>query len=317
MTRDALEKRQITIYLAAIGFALFVGTAARSHADLLEPAILPALVGLLYVTFLQVPSAGLRRCLANGRFLAALLTTNFVAVPLVVWGLGFLLPENPAIRLGVFMVLLTPCIDYVVVFTRLGRGDAELMLAATPVLLVGQMALLPIYLFLMQGDGAFTLVKAAPFVKAFFWIILIPLGIAWLTEGWAKRSVRGHQFTLTMGWLPVPLLAVTLFLVIGAEVGRVEEAAGEIARVVPVYVGYLIVIPIVARLAGWLFKLHAGAGRALVFSAGTRNSLVVLPLALAVPEVGGLVAAVVVTQTLVELVGEVVYIRWVPRLVPE
>jgi ACR3 family arsenite transporter len=52
-----------------------------------------------------------------------------------------------------------------------------------------------------------------------------------------------------------------------------------------------------------------------VFSGATRNSLVVLPLALALPTPrrrrGG-----VVTQTLIEVIGMVVYVRVVPRLVP-
>jgi len=48
--------------------------------------------------------------------------------------------------------------------------------------------------------------------------------------------------------------------------------------------------------------------------ASTRNSLVVPPLALAAPFDGSLVAAVVVTQTLVELLAELAYIRFVPRL---
>jgi hypothetical protein len=44
--------------------------------------------------------------------------------------------------------------------------------------------------------------------------------------------------------------------------------------------------------------------------------LVVLPLALALPEeIRGLAAAAVITQTLVELVGELVYIRAVPILI--
>ena len=58
------------------------------------------------------------------------------------------------------------------------------------------------------------------------------------------------------------------------------------------------------------------AARAVIFSTSTRNSLVVLPLAFAVPDSGPLVAAVIVTQTLVELASEVVYVRWVPRLAP-
>ncbi len=47
------------------------------------------------------------------------------------------------VRLGVLLVLLTPCIDYVARFLTLGRADAKLLLAATPALLLPQMALLP------------------------------------------------------------------------------------------------------------------------------------------------------------------------------
>jgi len=69
----------------------------------------------------------------------------------------------------------------------------------------------------------------------------------------------------------------------------------------------------VARLA----RLHAPAARALVFSGVTRNSLVVLPLALALPASLALAPLAVVTQTLVELVGMVILVRVLPKLLPE
>ena len=56
--------------------------------------------------------------------------------------------------------------------------------------------------------------------------------------------------------------------------------------------------------------------RAIVFTGATRNSLVVLPLALALPDDLAVAAVVVVTQTLVEVLGMVAYVRVVPRLVP-
>jgi ACR3 family arsenite efflux pump ArsB len=55
----------------------------------------------------------------------------------------------------------------------------------------------------------------------------------------------------------------------------------------------------------------------VVFSAATRNSLVVLPLALALPAQFALTPLVVVTQTLVELVAMVVLVAVVPRLMPD
>lgn len=52
----------------------------------------------------------------------------------------------------------------------------------------------------------------------------------------------------------------------------------------------------------------------MVFSAATRNSLVILPLAFAVPGGVPLVPALVVTQTMIELASELVCVRWIPLL---
>ncbi|CAM5272788.1 Arsenic resistance protein OS=Streptomyces microflavus OX=1919 GN=Smic_01100 PE=3 SV=1 [Streptomyces microflavus] len=70
------------------------------------------------------------------------------------------------------------------------------------------------------------------------------------------------------------------------------------------------------KLVARLFRLDTPASRAVVFSGATRNSLVVLPLALALPDALSVAAAVVVAQTLVEVLGMVLYVRLVPRLVP-
>ena len=71
-------------------------------------------------------------------------------------------------------------------------------------------------------------------------------------------------------------------------------------------------------LLGWgvgrAFRLDAATGRALAFSAATRNSLVVLPLAFAVPSAMPLLPAVIVTQTLIELVSELIYVQLMPIL---
>ena len=61
-------------------------------------------------------------------------------------------------------------------------------------------------------------------------------------------------------------------------------------------------------------SLGLPAKRAVAFSAATRNSLVILPLALTVPGALPVVPAVIVAQTLVELVAMLVYIPLVPRL---
>lgn len=313
--RERLEKGQIAIYLVAIGLGIAIGLLVPSAGTRLEHGITPILAALIYTTFLQIPLADLRGALANRRFLGALLVANFLIIPLVVWGLFQMVPDNPAVQLGILLVLLTPCIDYVVVFTHLGRGDARLVLAATPTLLIVQILLLPVYLWLFLGSDSAELLRAEPSLEAFLWLFAAPLILAWLTELWAKRHSFGVRFTRTMAWGPVPLMALTLFFVIGAEIPRIQEAFGDVLAIVPIYAAYVFIAPATGLAVARLFALTPEASRALMFSTGTRNSLVVLPLALAAPFGGGLVAAVVVTQTLVELLAELTYIKLVPRLV--
>ena len=87
-------------------------------------------------------------------------------------------------------------------------------------------------------------------------------------------------------------------------------------QVVPLYAAFAVIMTGAGTLAARLFRLGPPDGRALLFSGVTRSSLVVLPLALALPDQYAIVAVIVVTQTLVELVVMVVLVRLAPLLLP-
>ncbi|SEV87483.1 arsenic resistance protein [Halobacterium jilantaiense] len=314
----ALRRRQVAVYGVAVALAVLTATTTPSAAGTVEAFLDPVLSVLLYVTFLEIPFVRLREAFTNGRYLGAALGLNFLAVPVVVWVLAQFLPSDPAVLVGALLVLLTPCIDYVITFTDLANGDAEQVTATTPLLMLVQLLLLPVYLWLFVGPDVAGVVDAGPFVDAFVTIIFVPLALAWLTEYWAERSTSGARWQAAMGWLPVPMLGVTLFVVVTSQLPRVRSAIGEFAAVVPVYVAFLVTMPVLARVVAHALDMDAGEGRALVFTSVTRNSLVVLPLALALPPEYALAPAVVVTQTLVELAGMVALTRVVPAyLVPE
>ncbi|WP_058827068.1 arsenic resistance protein [Haloferax sp. Q22] len=313
-----LQRHQVVVYTAFVLLAVGVAVYLPNSAPLSESLIDPVLAALLYVTFLEIPFVRLRRAFRNGRFVAAALGMNFFVVPVVVWCLTRFLPQRPAILVGAFMVLLTPCIDYVITFTELADGDSEQITATTPALMLVQLLLLPLYLWLFMGSAVAAVIEPGPFVEAFLVIIALPLMLAWLTEAWAERSLRGDAWQEAMGWLPVPMMGATLFVVIASQLPRVQSSIEQIAVVIPVYVAFLVVMPILGRLAAGVLQMDAGESRALVFTSVTRNSLVVLPLALALPASYRLAPAVVVTQTLVELVGMVTLTRVVPAwLVPD
>ena len=306
-----LERHQVALYVAALALGGVLGVTAPGAGPVLEHAISPALAALLYVTFLQVPAVELVRSLRAGRFLGAALVVNFVVVPLVVAALSGFLPADRAVRLGVLLVLLAPCVDYVIVFSTLAGGSGERLLAATPLLLLAQMVLLPGYLFLFLGPDLAKVVDTGPFVEAFLVLIVVPLTLAWLTQAWASRRVSD-----AVGVAMVPLMVVTLLTVVASQIPKLDstDRLNDVLRVVPLYTAFLIVMPFAALAVVRLFHLGTRDGRAIIFTAATRNSLVVLPLALSLPDPVAVAGVVVVTQTLVEVVGMVVYVRVVPWL---
>lgn len=309
------EKHQIGFYLGAIIAAILFGLLAPHGAgETVEHAIEPVLAALLYATFLQVPFLQLAASFRDVRFLGTVLVLNFLVGPLVVGGLVQLLPSGQAILVGVLLVLLTPCIDYVIVFAGVAGGSAERLVAAAPLLMLLQLLLLPVYLYLFVGPDLAEIVDPGPFVHAFVVLIVVPLTAAALTQALSRRSNAARTVEAVMAALMVPLMMGTLFVVIASQFGDITSQFAGVAMTVPVFVAWFVVMAAAGPLLGRAAHLDQPRTIALTFSGATRNSLVVLPLALALPDAYALAAVVVVTQTLVELVAMVVYVRVVPRL---
>lgn len=310
-----MERRQIPLYLGAIVVAAVVGVVLPVIGEPLTVAINPALGLLLYATFLGVPFGAIGAAVKDVRFLGTVLTLNFVIVPIVVFALSRFVAADAAVLLGVLLVLLTPCIDYVIVFSGLAGGSSARLLAAAPLLMLGQIVLLPVYLFLFVGPETVGLIELQPFLEAFLFLIVIPLSAAGLTQWWARHRRAGQTLQRVALSLMVPLMMVTLAVVVASQIAGVGSRFGTLLTVVPIYVVFLISMVPLGILAARVARLDVPATRAVVFSGATRNSLVVLPLALALPEPLAIAALVVVTQTLVELIGMVVYVQLIPRLI--
>lgn len=311
-----LERWQITLYLGALGAGALIGLTVPSTAPAFEMAINPVLIVLLYATFLSVPLTKLGRALRDVRFLTGLLVLNFLIVPVLVYGLSRFVADDQALLLGVLLVLLTPCIDYVIVFSGLAGAAHERLLAAAPLLMVLQMLLLPVYLGLFVGPELLEVVDVGPFLDALLLLIVTPLGLAAFTQLLAARWTIAQNVMHGMQSVMVPLMMLTLAVVVASQIDAVRADLGSLLKVIPLYVAFLILMIPLGIITGRAFKQDAPTIRATVFSGATRNSLVVLPLALALPESLALAAVVVVTQTLIELLGMVAYVRFIPRFVP-
>ena len=311
-----LERHQIPMYVLALALGGAIGLAAPDSAPTMERAINPTLVLLLFATFLGVPFAKIASSAKDVRFVGGAVVLNFLIVPVVVFGLTRFIASDKALLIGVLLTLLCPCVDYVMVFTKIAGGSSERLLAAAPLMMLLQMLLLPIYLLLFVGSELSDIIEVDPFVEALLILILIPLALAALTQSVAKR----HQFG---GWIMsgfqkamVPLMMIVLAVVVGSQISKVKSEFSSLLGVAAIYAAFLIVMAPIGVVVSRRLRLDVPGARALTFSGATRNSLVVLPLALALPEPYAIAPVAVVTQTLVELVGMVIYVRVIPRLMP-
>lgn len=314
--REQLEKQQSWLYLGFISLGLALGVLAPVRVAAFEQLLWPLLGVLLYATFTQIPLLHIKQSVADVRFMTALLVGNFVVIPALLWLLVLWLPLSPPVIAGVLLVLLVPCTDWFITFTHLGKGDAARAIAATPLLLLVQMTALPVYLWLFLGGEWFQLTFSTDLLSAFAGLILLPLVLAWLTELGAQRYRAIERTTRQLGYLPVPLLALVVLVIAATQVNSVVALSHVLVQVVFIFAGYLVVAAMLGKLLGKLFKLPATSARTLVFSFGTRNSFVMLPIALALPSGWQAAVVVVVFQSLVELFGMVAYLRWVPKLLP-
>ncbi len=311
---DWWDRHQIALYLIALVAGAATGLALPQLAPGFEHSIEPVLMLLLFATFLGVPLIEVGRAFRDLRFLSAVLVANFAVMPLIAWGLSRLVADDRGLLLGVLFVLLTPCIDYVIVFTGLAGGARAQLLAAAPLLMAVQIVLLPVFLYLFVGGDVLHVIDIGPFVEAFVLLIVVPLAAAAALQALSRRHRSGRRVEGVMAGAMVPLMMATLAIVVASQIAAIGSEVVSLLRVVPIYVVYVVIALAVGLLVGRVGRLDVASTRAVMFSTATRNSLVVLPLALALPSSLAIAPLAVVTQTLVELVAMVVLVRVVPRI---
>lgn len=173
---DLIEKLEPVILIAAILIGLIltnIEILSKNTGNLINIFLCLMLYGL----FLEVPLYELKKSFKNIKFTSTSMIINFIWTPLFGYFLGNLfLNGNIDIFIGFFMLILTPCTDWYLVFTKMAKGNLNLSLSILPINLILQIVLLPVYLILFfsksntmnYGDLGYSLliVIVIPFVMA-------------------------------------------------------------------------------------------------------------------------------------------------------
>lgn len=143
----------------------------------------------------------------------------------------------------------------------------------------------------------------------------MPLIGAGLLQHIQSRFLIVQRITNAAGWLPVPATAVVIFLVVASVVPQLELAIGPVRQALSFYLLFAVAAPCIGASTARLFDLNTASRRAVAFSCATRNSLVILPLALSIPSAMPVLPAILFAQTVIELIAESCCVRVIPLMV--
>jgi ACR3 family arsenite efflux pump ArsB len=266
--------------------------------------VLPLLMVMLAAVFTQVDAGQVRQARGARKVVAASLVLNFVFTPLFAWVLGAgLLGGSPDLRIGLLLLLVTPCTDWYLVFTGLARGHMGVAAAVLPVNLLLQLVLLPVYVLLLGGEAA--MVDTSTLVEAVLLVLVVPLLIAllvrWGARRWKGARWRDERVMPVASASVLPLLYAAVFAMFAWQARTVTAHLGDLAVLLLPLGLFFLVMPLVAVATGRLLRLPEEQGVTLTMTSVARNSPVALAIAVAAFPDRPLIAVALVVGPLVEL----------------
>lgn len=211
---DLVEKLEpIIIFSAVIAGLIFSNIEITSQNT--EQLINIFLCLMLFGVFLEVPIVELKDSFKNFKFTSTSLIINFIWTPLFGYFLGSLfLKGNVDILIGFFMLILTPCTDWYLVFTKMAKGNLTLSLSILPMNLVLQIILLPIYLVIFFSSG--NTMDYAQLAYSLLIVIVIPLVAAQLVKFILNADLKEKAVDLFSS-LQICFLSLAVFCIFASQ----------------------------------------------------------------------------------------------------
>lgn len=266
--------------------------------------VLPALLVMLTAVFAQMNADHVGEVRDAKPLVAASLVLNFVFTPALAWALGAgLLGDAPDLRIGLLLLLVTPCTDWYLVFTAMARGHTGIAAALLPVNLILQLVLLPVYVLLLGGEAA--MVDAGTLAESVLLVLIAPLVLALALRRFSARAKgtawRERYILAPAGKLVLPLLYIAVFCMFAWQSRTVVNHATELLALLPPLAIFFITLPVISVALSRLLHLPASQKVTLTMVATARNSPIALAIAVAAFPDRPLIAVALVVGPLLEL----------------
>jgi arsenite transporter len=298
-----MARWQIPVVLGTALAGTIVGLATNI-GDWPERLVVPSLMALLALTFTGThPAAFAAQVRPHRRVALTSLGLNFVWAPLAAGALGALfLAGNIDLRIGLVMLLVTPCTDWYLVFTATARGNVALGAALLPVNLVLQLALLPVFVVTLTGAAAD--IPLRDLLVSVVLVLGFPTAVAVLARTAARQARASRQLDRLLGRLEpagLALLGIAIAAIFAAHAQLVVDEPDALLRLlIPLlafFVATYLLATATARAAGFAHRERA----TLTMTTMARNSPVALAIATAAFPDRPLIAVALVIGPLIEL----------------
>lgn len=307
-----LDKFQALFILLSAFLGLLLGQFSwfSNNGDKL---IVPFLMLMLTVVFLNVPLKDMKQAFKNFRFSGLSLALNFIWTPVFAWLLGlFFLKDHPDLWVGFIMLLVTPCTDWYLVFTQLAGGNVPLAATLLPWHLILQLLLLPVYLLIFAGK--LVPVDIHILLESIFFVLVIPLLLAWFIE--KSLAKIKNEVWLKNVFLPsiMPAQLIFLCLAIAAMFSSQGRAILSNPKITLLLFPPLIIFYVsnffLSRNICKLAKIDNESSIGFCFSTLARNSPISLAIAVTAFPERPLIALALVIGPLIELPTMAVFVNY-------
>ena len=230
---------------------------------------------MLYGIFLEVPLKNLKKSFKNIKFSSTSIIINFIWTPIFGYFLGNLfLNGNMDIFIGFFMLILTPCTDWYLIFTKIAKGDLNLSLSILPINLILQIVLLPIYLIIFFSSN--DTINYSNLVYSLIIVIVIPFLSAQITKLILNNKLK--EITNFFSKYQIVFLALAVFAIFNSQGNQLFGHVNSVLTIFIPLIIFFITTTLIDLLLSEQIHLIYEEYASLTMTTLARNS----PLALAI-----------------------------------
>lgn len=296
---DLIEKYEPLLIFGAIILGLLLNNI--DFLRQISPSLITIFLALmLFALFLDIPLSDLKNSFTNTKFSVTSLIINFIWTPLLGYFLGnIFLNGNIDLFIGFVMLILTPCTDWYLVFTKMSKGNLSLSLSILPLNLILQILLLPLYLILFFSTS--NTIDLVDLSKSLITFIVLPFITSLAVKYILNNKPIKNKITSTFSNFQTIFLCIAIFALFNSEAKSLINNLNTIGIVFIPLILFFIINFILDYIVAKHLKFKYEDYASLTLTTLARNSPLALAIAISSFPHKELIAIALVIGPLIEL----------------